>query len=191
MKPRAFVVPKLIDGRHPSTSFGKAQDERQSSGQALDPPSETQRWVVKLDFVDAKPDVHPIGQEQTEAIISYFKGAPDEWHAGLPTYSRIVYADLWPGIDLVYYGTVNQLKYEFIVHPGADPAQIRLAYRGVTDVALNAVGQLEVRRALVEQGFPVLTYEGNVADSREFDEARTFANINAFMEAQGLMKLEI
>ncbi|MDY7038107.1 MAG: 2-hydroxyacyl-CoA dehydratase family protein [Thermodesulfobacteriota bacterium] len=52
-----------------------------------------------------------------------------------------------------------------------------------------AVGQLEVRRALVEEGFPVLTYEGNVADPREFDEPRTFARIDAFMEGQGLERL--
>ncbi|MCP4541534.1 MAG: hypothetical protein GY832_30760 [Chloroflexi bacterium] len=124
--------------------FDKAQDERQSPGQVPDPLSKTKRWVVKLDFVNANPDIRPIGQKQTEAVVSYFEGTPDEWHAGLPTYSRIVYTDLWPGIDLVYYGTVNQLKYEFIVHPGTDPAQIRLAYRGATDVTLNAAGQLEV-----------------------------------------------
>lgn len=52
-----------------------------------------------------------------------------------------------------------------------------------------AVGQLEVRRALVEAGFDVLTYEGNVADPREFDEARTFARIDAFMESKGLKRL--
>jgi len=104
----------------------------------------TRRWTVKLDFVGANPDVRPVGEEQQEAVISYFKGQPDEWRTGLPTYSRIVYRDLWPGIDLAYYGTVDRLKYEFIVQPGADPGQIRLAYRGAAGVALNAAGQLEV-----------------------------------------------
>ena len=103
-----------------------------------------QRWTVKLEFIGANPGVRPVGEEQQEAVISYFKGQPDEWRTGLPTYSRLVYRDLWPGIDLVYYGTVDRLKYEFIVHPGADPGQIRLAYRGATGVAVNAAGQLEV-----------------------------------------------
>jgi hypothetical protein len=111
---------------------------------ALEPTVRQQRWTVKLDFLGANPDVRPVGLDKTEAVISYFKGPKEEWHAGLPTYSRIVYPNLWPGIDLVYYGTVNRLKYEFIVHPGADPAQIRLAYRGATEVALNAAGQLVV-----------------------------------------------
>jgi len=110
--------------------------------------SETKRWAVKLDFVNANPNVRPIGQEKTEAVISYFKGTQDQWHAGLPTYASIIYPDLWPGIDLVYYGTANQLKYEFIVHPGADPNQIRLAYRGAVDVTLNAAGQLQVTTPL-------------------------------------------
>ena len=100
------------------------------------------RWIVKLDFVDANA-VRPSGQAQTDAVISYFKGPQEEWHTGLPTYSQIAYRDLWQGIDLMYSGTVNRLKYEFVVQPGADPARIRLAYRGAT-VRLNDTGQLEV-----------------------------------------------
>jgi hypothetical protein len=100
------------------------------------------RWIVKLDFVDAN-SVRPSGQAQTETVISYFKGSPDEWQTGLPTYSKIVYPDLWAGIDLVYSGTVNRLKQEFVVQPGADPARIRLAYNGA-NVRVNEAGQLEV-----------------------------------------------
>lgn len=102
------------------------------------------RWVVKLEFVGANEHVKAIGEAETEAVVSYFKGKTEEWQTGLETYSRILYRDLWPGIDLVYYGTVNKLKYEFIVHPGADPSQIRLAYDGVSDVTIGAGGCLEV-----------------------------------------------
>jgi hypothetical protein len=105
----------------------------------------SERYVVKLDFVSARSDVRPVGEEKTEAVISYFKGKPEEWKTGLPTYSRIIYKNLWPGIDLAYYGTVNRLKYEFIVHPGADPRTIRLAYRGADGMKVNEKGQLEVR----------------------------------------------
>ena len=52
-----------------------------------------------------------------------------------------------------------------------------------------AVGQLEVRRALVEEAFDVLTYEGNVADPREYDRPRTYARIDAFLEGQNLKRL--
>ncbi len=101
------------------------------------------RWAVKLDFLGANPTVKPAGEEPTAAVISYFKGRREEWKAGLPTYSRVAYRELWPGIDLVYSGTVNQLKYSFEVQPGADPKQIRLAYRGAT-VRVNEAGEMEV-----------------------------------------------
>ena len=102
-----------------------------------------QRWVVKLDFVGANADVRPRGEELTPAVVSYFKGRREEWKVGLGTYASLVYEDLWPGIDLVYRGTVSRLKYTFLVHPGADPEQIRLAYRGA-EVKLNPRGQLQV-----------------------------------------------
>jgi hypothetical protein len=101
------------------------------------------RWAIKLDFLGANSDVRPEAEGRRDAVVSYFTGRHDRWHTDLPSYTRLVYRDLWPGIDLVYYGTVDKLKYEFIVQPGADPAQIRLAYRGA-DVTLNAKGQLVV-----------------------------------------------
>jgi hypothetical protein len=107
--------------------------------------SRHERWVVKLDFIEANPDTHPEGLEETGTKISYFKGKPEEWKAGLPAYSKIIYEDLWPGIDLLYYGTVNRLKYEFIVHPGADPSQIRLSYRGAESVMVDEDGRLQVK----------------------------------------------
>ena len=45
----------------------------------LGPRREAQRWVVKLDFVDANPNARPVGQEPTAAVISYFKGPREEW----------------------------------------------------------------------------------------------------------------
>ena len=106
------------------------------------------RWAVKLEFVGADKSVRPFGEAETGAVVSYFKGKPEEWHTGLPTYSNIIYPNLWPGIDLVYYGTVDRLKYEFIVHPGADPSQIRLAYRGAKSVAVDEAGRLRVETPL-------------------------------------------
>ena len=114
----------------------------------LGPQREAERWVVKLDFVDANPNVRPVGQEPTAAVISYFKGPREEWTTGLPTYASLVYRDLWPGIDLVYTGTGSRLKYTFVVQPGADPNQIKLAYRGATGVRINEAEQLEVSTPL-------------------------------------------
>jgi len=115
-----------------------------SGNLAGDDPATTEHWTVKLDFVGADPDVAPVGGELTEGVVSYFRGTPDDWTTGVHTYRKLVYHDLWPGIDLVYSGTVQRLKYEFVVAQGADPSQIRLAYRGAESVSLDEAGQLHV-----------------------------------------------
>ena len=106
--------------------------------------STSERWVVKLDFVGANPGVIPVSLEESGAVISYFKGKLEDWKTGLPASSKIVYRGLWPGIDLIYYGTVDRMKYEFIVHPGADPSRINLAYRGAESVTLTEEGRLAI-----------------------------------------------
>jgi hypothetical protein len=140
------------------------------------------RFAVKLDFVGANADVRPSGEEKTGAVISYFKGKSEEWKAGLPTYSRIVYKDLWPGIDVAYYGTVDKMKYEFVVHPGSDPSLIRLAYRGASAVEVNGEGRLEVR-----------TPAGGFADDRpvgyqEIDGKRMDVTLRYLLEEQSVIK---
>ncbi len=50
-------------------------------------------------------------------------------------------------------------------------------------------GALENRMALLESGIPVMTYEGNMGDKREFDEGQTLNRIDSFMERLGLNKL--
>ena len=106
------------------------------------------RVTVKLDFVGANPAVKPAGEELSAARFSYFKGRREDWATDLKTYARLVYADLWPGIDLVYSGSTDRLKYMFVVKPGADPKQIKMRYRGAESVSLDADGRLLVRTAL-------------------------------------------
>src|SRR6266511_1591211 len=108
------------------------------------PASARERWAVKLDFLGANPDAKPAGEDRTEAVVSYFKGDRADWKTGLPTYGRVVYTNLWPGIDLDYTGAGGRLKYTFVVRPGADPKRIRLAYRGGTAVGVSGEGRLSV-----------------------------------------------
>lgn len=142
---------------------GSLRPDGTSSVEALtgSRPGGDPRWVVKLDFVGATPGVKPFGSDRTGTVISYFQGSPGDWKSGLPSFSRIVYANLWPGIDLAYSGTMDELKYEFIVHPGADPARIRLAYRGASSVQVNAEGRLAVATPSggFEDGAPVAYQE--------------------------------
>ena len=106
-----------------------------------------QRLALQLEFVGADLDVLPSAENPSMAVMSYFKGRREDWKS-VRSFTRLVYADLWPGIDLVFTGVANQLKYLFVVKPGADPRAIQLRYRGADSVAINRAGQLEVRTLL-------------------------------------------
>jgi len=101
------------------------------------------RWTARLDFIDAHRDTRPVGEVQAPTVVSYFKGSRDQWKTGLRTFSKIRYSDLWPGIDLIYSGAENELKYEFRVKPGADPSMIKWAYSGAL-VSLDGGGNLQI-----------------------------------------------
>jgi uncharacterized repeat protein (TIGR01451 family) len=131
-------VTLVLSGRLP-------HDSRQAG---LAPVVAIQRQTVKLDFVGANRDVRPSGEALAPTLVSYFKGPQNAWKTGLKTYTRLVYTDLWPGIDLIFSGTVSRLKYMFVVKPGADPNLIKLAYRGASHVSLDEQGRIEVRTEL-------------------------------------------
>jgi hypothetical protein len=110
--------------------------------------NDTERCVVKLDFSGADPCTKPVGIDRRETFFSYFKGPPDEWKTGIPSYGGIIYPNCWPGIDLAFTCSDRQLKYEFTVHPGADPDLIQLSYQGIEGSLLERDGSLSITTPL-------------------------------------------
>ncbi|MGH7854974.1 MAG: SBBP repeat-containing protein, partial [Candidatus Binatia bacterium] len=111
-------------------------------------PGSVSRAAVMLEFIGADPTVQPVGEDLAKARFSYFKGPRENWAVGLQSYTRLVYADLWPGIDLIYTASVDRLKYMFVVKPGANPGRIKLRYRGAESISLNNDGKLVIRTAV-------------------------------------------
>jgi hypothetical protein len=97
-------------------------------------PPEPQRWAVAIDLVGARRPLWPEGDDLIPTIVSYFKGPQSQWKTALPTYQTVVYRDVWPGIDLDYTVKSGQMKYTFVVKPGADPRAIKLRYRGAASI---------------------------------------------------------
>src|SRR5260370_26456739 len=65
------------------------------------------------------------------SVSNYYIGDdPKRWHPNVPNYERVKFEQVYPGIDLVYYGNQQRLEYDFVLRPGAEPNQIRLAYSG-------------------------------------------------------------
>jgi len=133
-------------------TFGLTGEEGCGGGscfaKGLAGPQPMGRWAVKLDFVGANSKATVKGEAATSAKISYFKGPKADWKTGLSTFGRVVYSDLWPGIDLVYEGDSGRLKGTFVVNPGADPSRIQLAYStgisGAQSVSLTKEGRIAV-----------------------------------------------
>jgi hypothetical protein len=122
-------------------SFSDSQPIRPAS---LSPSVPSPRTWVRLEFLDANPNPLVSPFDRTGAIVSYFHGSPEQWKVGIPTYAGVRYTDLWPGVQLEFTGPTGLLKYTFQVNPGADPKQIRFAYRGATSVSLSPSGSLRV-----------------------------------------------
>ncbi len=96
-----------------------------------------------MGFEGATP-TRPQGVGDSGTTVNYLIGPEDQWRLGVPATTSLEYRDLWPGIDLLYTGSASHLKYAFHVRPGADPAQIALAYEGASRLHVTDSGDLEV-----------------------------------------------
>jgi hypothetical protein len=77
------------------------------------------------------------GKDELSSKSNYFIGNdPKKWRTNVRQYARVCYANLYPGVDLVYYGNQRELEYDFVLHPGADPETIRLRIEGASKLRL-------------------------------------------------------
>ncbi|NOQ54513.1 MAG: hypothetical protein GQ558_07915, partial [Thermoplasmata archaeon] len=102
--------------------------------------------VIRVSFEGAA-DASPEGQGTLGCVNNYLHGQePSSWITDVPNYERIVYPDLWEGIDMAFYFADGELKYEFTVAPGADPSSIVMVYEGMDTMDVHeATGDLLVR----------------------------------------------
>jgi hypothetical protein len=83
--------------------------------------------VLRMSLVSANPNPQVAGMEELPGKSNYFLGNdPKNWRTDVPNYARVRYQEVYPGVDLVYYGRQGQLEYDFVVAPGADPRAIGL-----------------------------------------------------------------
>jgi len=84
--------------------------------------------VLRMKLVGANSHAKVSGLEELPGKSNYFIGNDaKKWHTNVPNYAKVKYANVYPGVDLVYYGNQGQLEYDFVVQPGADPRSIELA----------------------------------------------------------------
>ncbi len=119
---------------------------------------------VDLRLVGSNPAPAIEGEKRMAAPTNYFVGRREHWVTGVTNYGQVRYRAVYPGIDAVYYGNQNQLEYDFVVAPGADPGAIRLQFRGADRVRVTHEGDLSVEAG----GQPILQKRPRVyQDGRE------------------------
>jgi hypothetical protein len=101
--------------------------------------------LARMQFVGANSDPRIECAQPLPGKVNYLVGGdPSKWQTDLPTYAKLTYADLYPGIDLAYTGRGMQLNGTYLVDAGADPAHVRWRFEGAESVILDEVGNLHI-----------------------------------------------
>jgi hypothetical protein len=102
-----------------------------------------QRTVLRMAMVGANPVSKVSGLDQLPGKSNYYIGNdPTKWRLDVPSFARVSYPDIYPGVDLVYYGNQRQLENDFVVAPGVDPGVIAVTFEGAQKTALSEAGDL-------------------------------------------------
>ncbi len=132
-----------------SISSESAKDVRlEESGLSGTNTPNSRGVALHMQIVGGNPNATPVGQERQTGIVNYFIGNDQsQWRTDIPTFGRVQYQDVYPGIDLAYYSNNGQLEYDFIVSQSADPNAITLNFAGADGAEIDDRGNLVLHTA--------------------------------------------
>lgn len=120
--------------------------------------------TLVVNLVGGSPNPQVVGEQPLPTKVNYFIGRdPKKWHTNVPTYARVRYRNVYPGIDVVYYGNHRSMEYDFDLAPGADANQIQFAVKGAEVLNIDSTGNLVLSKGGSELRFqtPILYQEIN------------------------------
>lgn len=124
--------------------------------------------VLRVAMVGAQKPRSVTGVDASAGHVNYLHGRDQSaWRTGVPTFARVEYKDVYPGIDLVYHSAQQQLEFDFVVAAGADPARLRLAFNGADAVHLGEAGQLILATGGAEVVLPAPVVYQDVNGTRQ------------------------
>lgn len=134
------TVLALAGLQHPSARSSKTMP---GSPKAQSFPAKNQLTIVGMRFVGANARTKMVGLSELEAKSNYYLGSdPAKWRTGISHYEKVQCKDIYPGIDLFYYGNRNQLDFGFVISPGASPEVVRLTFEGAGSIRVDENGDL-------------------------------------------------
>ena len=99
--------------------------------------------VVRMKLMGANANPSVRGRDILPGYSSYIRGNDrSKWQAGVEQYAKVEFSQVYPGIDMVYYGKQGHVEHDFVVAPGADPRRILMSFEGGKDFRLDAKGNL-------------------------------------------------
>jgi hypothetical protein len=99
--------------------------------------------IISMKLEGANADAKSSGVNAIEMKSNYFVGSDSsKWRSKIDNYSKVKFEQVYPGIDLVYYGKQRQLEYDFVVQPGADYQKIQMVFEGAESIKLDDNGDL-------------------------------------------------
>jgi Beta-propeller repeat len=133
----------LLSLRRPSAQRGVKGRMAVLQQRKFDRPEHT---LLRMKFTGGNPAPSVFGVDELNGKCNYFIGNDaSRWRTNVPTFAKVKYENIYPGIDLVYYGNQRRLEYDFVVAPGAEPKAIELSFPDAKNLALDANGELLVR----------------------------------------------
>lgn len=128
------------------------------------PAAPTPSINVGMHFAGAQQGVELEAQNKLGWETNYFIGKDSsQWKTGVQNFAKVTYKQVYPGIDVAFYGSGKQLEYDLILAPGAKTDAIRLGFSGVDHLAISAEGDLVLTTGTTEmrQMKPVIYQEKN------------------------------
>lgn len=135
------------------------QNDSPSNSQ-LSASQKPSNMVIQLGMVGANPNPVVVGEQPQTGKVNYFIGRDkSKWQTNVATYAKVRYKEIYPGIDLVYYGNPSQMEYDFEIAPGANPKQIQFEVKGADSVSVDSSSGdlvLQTKQGALHMKSPVL-----------------------------------
>lgn len=107
-------------------------------------PASTSIYRIDVNWLGANPNAVVKGMEALEGCENYYLGHCSNGALNVKSYRSIVYTNVYSNIDMKWYQKDNELEYDFIVKPNADPNQIKIEIKGAKKLMINEKGELEI-----------------------------------------------
>ncbi len=141
----------------------------------------TTLYRVDMELVGTGPDLRIHGEAELDYYTNYYLAHCPEGITEVKCFNTVKYENVYENIDLVFHAMGERVKYDFIVHPGGNPANIKFRYRGTNDVCIGSNGGIQIRTPL-----------GDILEESPYSyQAAGFVESSVSMDAHSQISFEL